>query len=98
MKASPNAYTNGYNGIIVPSARAYGGVNIILFNAKVVKQWWICLRGFYEYEEEAWNRYASCFEDVNTQIDGVPQEIVNAIFTILGEIPGQDWLHQPVWN
>lgn len=28
---------------------------------------------FYEYEEEVWNRYASCFEDVNTQIDGVPQ-------------------------
>ena len=40
---------------------------------------------FYEYEEEAWNKYASCFEDVNTQIDGVPQEIVNAIFTILGD-------------
>lgn len=31
------AYNNGYNGIIAPSARADGGVNIILFNAKGVK-------------------------------------------------------------
>ena len=31
------AYSNGYNGIIAPSARADGGVNIILFNAKGVK-------------------------------------------------------------
>ena len=28
------AYSNGYNGIIAPSARADGGRNIILFNAK----------------------------------------------------------------
>ena len=53
---------------------------------------------FYEYEEEAWNKYASCFEDVNTQIDGVPQEIVNAIFTILGDAIGYDWLHKPLHN
>ena len=51
---------------------------------------------FYEYEEEAWNRYASCFEDVNIQIDGVPQEIVNVIFTILGDVTGYDWLHKPL--
>lgn len=31
------AYSNGYNGIIAPSARADGGINIILFNAKGVK-------------------------------------------------------------
>ena len=31
---------------------------------------------FYEYDEEAWNRYVSCFETVNVQIDGVPQEEV----------------------
>ena len=51
---------------------------------------------FYEYEEEAWNRYASCFEDVNIQIDGVSQEIVNVIFTILGDVTGYDWLHKPL--
>ena len=28
------AYSNGYNEIIAPSARADGGINIILFNAK----------------------------------------------------------------
>ena len=30
------AYENGYNGIIAPSARADGGLNIILFNTKKV--------------------------------------------------------------
>lgn len=30
-------YSNGYNGIIAPSARADGGVNIILFDTKEVK-------------------------------------------------------------
>ena len=28
------AYKNGYNGLIAPSARADGGVNIILFDTK----------------------------------------------------------------
>lgn len=51
---------------------------------------------FEEYNDEAWNRYASCFEDVNTKIDGVPQEIVNAVCTILGDDMGQVWLHQPL--
>lgn len=51
---------------------------------------------FDEYEAEAWNRYASCFEDVNTKIEGVPQEIVNAVCTILGEVAGKDWLYQPL--
>ena len=31
------AYSNGYNGIIAPSARTDGGVNIIIFNTKGVK-------------------------------------------------------------
>ena len=31
------AYSNDYNGIIAPSARADGGINIILFNAKGVR-------------------------------------------------------------
>lgn len=91
------AYSNGYNGIIAPSARADGGINIIIFNAKGGETTMDMLEMFfYEYEEEAWNRYASCFEDVNTQIDGVPQEIVNAIFTILGDATGYDWLHKPL--
>ena len=51
---------------------------------------------FNEYEEEKWNRYASCFEDANTQIDDVPQEILNAIFTILGDVDGCNWLHTPI--
>lgn len=51
---------------------------------------------FYEYEEEAWNRFANCFENVNVQVDGVPQEIVNVVFTILGNVTGYDWLHTPL--
>ncbi len=51
---------------------------------------------FSEYEEETWNRYASCFENVSTQIYGVPQEIVNAIFTILGDKVGYDWMYTPL--
>lgn len=31
------AYDNGYNGIIAPSARADGGVNIILFSGEGLK-------------------------------------------------------------
>jgi len=51
---------------------------------------------FSEYEDESWNRYASCFEKLNTQIEGVPQDIVNAVLTILGETEGYDWLHTPL--
>ena len=36
-KIGKYAYDNGYNGIIAPSARADGGVNIILFSGKLVK-------------------------------------------------------------
>lgn len=50
---------------------------------------------FCEYEEEEWNRYSSCFEDVKTQIEGVPQEIVNAVFAVLGD-SGYNWLHTPL--
>jgi len=53
---------------------------------------------FNEYEDEAWNSYASCFETVDAQIDGVPQEIVNAVYAILGERTGYDWLHIPLHN
>ena len=54
------AYSNGYNGIIAPSARADGGINIIIFNAKGGETTMDMLEMFfYEYEEEAWNRYAS---------------------------------------
>ena len=28
----------------------------------------------------------------------MPQEIVNAIFTILGDAIGYDWLHKPLHN
>ena len=33
---------------------------------------------------------------MNTQIDSVPKEIVNAILTILGDAIGYDWLYKPL--
>ncbi len=49
-----------------------------------------------EYNEEAWNKYISCFDDVNKRIDGIPQEIVNAVLTVLGDETGYNWLHTPL--
>jgi hypothetical protein len=36
-KVGDFAYENGYNGIIAPSARADGGVNVIVFDPKILK-------------------------------------------------------------
>lgn len=49
-----------------------------------------------QYDEKKWNKYASCFKDVTTHIDGVPQDIVNAVFAILGDVDGYKWLHTPL--
>ena len=49
-----------------------------------------------EYSEKNWRNYSSCFVDVDTRIDGVPQDIVNAVITILGETAGCKWLSTPL--
>ena len=36
-KIGKYAYSNGYNGIIAPSARADGGVNIVIFSSSGIK-------------------------------------------------------------
>lgn len=49
-----------------------------------------------EYNEEQWNQYIKCFNESNIHIEGVPQDIVNAVVTILGDEVGCKWLHTPL--
>ncbi len=48
------------------------------------------------YKEENWTAYANCFENVNIHIDGIPQDIVNAVVGLLGDDTGYNWLHTPL--
>ena len=38
-----------------------------------------------EYNEKHWEKYASCFKDEGIRVEGIPQDIVNAVTTVLGE-------------
>lgn len=49
-----------------------------------------------EYIEEDWKAYAKCFNNVNITIDGIPQDIVNAVLTVLGSATGLNWLKSPL--
>lgn len=49
-----------------------------------------------EYSEESWNIYSNCFVESDIQVEGVPQDIVNAVVTILGDEVGCKWLHTPL--
>jgi hypothetical protein len=49
-----------------------------------------------EYDERGWKEYANSFEYVNVSLDGIPQDIVNAVLTILGEDTGAKWLNTPL--
>lgn len=49
-----------------------------------------------EYNEDGWNVFANCFEDLNIRIEGIPQDIVNSVLTILGSEDGYNWLHKPL--
>lgn len=46
-----------------------------------------------EYNDEQWINYARCFEESNIHIEEIPQDIVNAVVTILGDDVGYNWLH-----
>lgn len=45
-----------------------------------------------EYKEEDWNIYVGCFDELNIHIEEIPQDIVNAVLTVLGEETGYNWL------
>lgn len=49
-----------------------------------------------EYKEEKWNKYAACFKELNISVEGVPQDVINAVLTVLGEESGYDWLYIPL--
>ena len=51
-----------------------------------------------EYKEEEWNKYSDCFDELNMHIEGVPQDIVDAVLTILGSDVGYNWLYTPLHN
>lgn len=48
------------------------------------------------YKEENWTAYAKYFDNVNIYIDGIPQDIVNAVVGLLGDDTGYNWLHTPL--
>ena len=48
-----------------------------------------------EYNAKKWEKYASCFEESDVHVDGMPQDIVNAVSTVLGEKAGITWLDTP---
>lgn len=49
-----------------------------------------------EYNEDNWIEYARCFEEADIHIKGIPQDIINAVVTILGAEVGYNWLRSPV--
>lgn len=49
-----------------------------------------------EYEEDDWNTYVNCFDKLNISIEGIPQDIVNVVLTILGDDAGYRWIHTPL--
>lgn len=49
-----------------------------------------------EYKEEEWNKYAKCFDKLNVYIEGVQQDIVDAVLAILGSDEGYNLLHTPL--
>lgn len=48
-----------------------------------------------EYNEELWMNFMKCFDETYIHIEGVPQDIVNAVVSILGDEVGCNWLHTP---
>lgn len=48
-----------------------------------------------EYDEEQWVNYSRCFVKSNIHVEGIPQDIVNAIVAILSDETGYKWLLTP---
>lgn len=49
-----------------------------------------------EYSKNAWQRFARCFKQVDIVIEGIPQDIVNAVCGILGINTAVNWLKTPL--
>jgi len=50
---------------------------------------------FEEYNDDDWKDFVNCFEDADVGIMGVPQDIINVIYSLIGE-NGEAWLNTPL--
>lgn len=50
---------------------------------------------FKEYNDDDWIGFASCFDKVDIIIKGVPQDVLNVIYSIIGG-NCRDWLITPL--
>ncbi len=50
---------------------------------------------FDEYNDDDWTDFANSFSSVDVIIEGVPQDVINAVYSIIGE-NGDEWLKSPL--
>lgn len=50
---------------------------------------------FEEYNDDDWKDFVNCFNYADISIKGVPQDIINVIYSLIGE-NGEDWLNTPL--
>lgn len=48
-----------------------------------------------EYNDENWNYYMSYIKSSNIKLDGIPQDIVDALYSAMG-IKMMDWIKAPI--
>lgn len=48
-----------------------------------------------EYNDDDWTDFARCFDKVDIEIKGVPQDVINVIYYIIGE-SWSEWLKTPL--
>ncbi|MDE6672015.1 MAG: MbcA/ParS/Xre antitoxin family protein [Ruminococcus sp.] len=49
-----------------------------------------------EYNDKDWKKYSECFPETDITVNGVSQDVVNAIVVLLGKKYGVEWLHIPL--
>lgn len=48
-----------------------------------------------EYDAHNWNEFVKCFNEIDVEIEGLPQDIVNVVLNLLGHEMGYKWLNEP---
>lgn len=49
------------------------------------------------YNEKDWHNFASCFEKTNIEFDGIPQDILNVLYGIIGSETNA-WLNRCIFD
>lgn len=49
------------------------------------------------YNEKDWCNFASCFEEANIKFDGIPQDIINVLYGIIGS-ETDIWLNRCIFD